>query len=257
MGPPNIIGLSYVLTIMGLFYVPEIPYTKGLSYVQLVLKLPDLPHTPPTLHKMDPYNSIGTILCTLSQHHRGIIHIKRTTSSNIKVGFMKCGIHPFNPSAISKEKMVPSTLHGTSSSLESSVDSSDSVIPQSTPSSSQTLESTPSPQFNLHSHQALALVQHLCHHHYSAPPVFRFLAHLHPLIVNPLVSAGLIPDDLSDILAIPPPDAAVEKKRTKRITGARDLTADDYHQMLLEDERKKKEAEELKQQKKEEREKKN
>ena len=63
---PNIMGLSYVLIIMGLFYVPRslilwvflmygVPYTKGLSYVQLVLKLPDLPHTPPSLHKMDPY----------------------------------------------------------------------------------------------------------------------------------------------------------------------------------------------------------
>ncbi len=76
-----------------------------------------------------------------------------------------------------------------------------------------------------------------------------------PVVRNPLVSAGLIPDELSDILATPSADAEVAKTRTKRITGARYLTADEYHQMLKEDERKEKEAEELKQ-KKEERERK-
>ena len=64
--------------------------------------------------------------------------------------------------------------------------------------------------------------------------------------VNPLVSAGLVPEDLSDILVTPPEDAAVCKKRTKRIVGARYLTSDDYTEMLREDERKRKEAEELK-----------
>ena len=58
-------------------------------------------------------------------------------------------------------------------------------------------------------------------------------------IVNPLVSAGLIPEDLSDILAAPPEDAAISKKRTKRITGARALTADDYSEMLLEEKKEK------------------
>ena len=46
------------------------------------------------------------------------------------------------------------------------------------------------------------------------------------------------------------------KRREKRITGARNLTSDEYVEMLKECERKKKEEEELKKQKKEEREKK-
>ena len=63
-------------------------------------------------------------------------------------------------------------------------------------------------------------------------------------IVNPLVAAGLIPPDLADILAKPPEDAAILKKRSKRITGARELTANEYAERLREEERKKKEAEE-------------
>ena len=66
-------------------------------------------------------------------------------------------------------------------------------------------------------------------------------------IVNPLVPAGLIPEDLSDILAVPLEDAAISKKCTKRITGVRALTADNFSEMLLEERKKKKEeAEKLK-----------
>ena len=38
-----------------------------------------------------------------------------------------------------------------------------------------------------------------------------------PGIVYPLVSAGLVSPDLMDILAVPPADAAVSKRRTKRL----------------------------------------
>ena len=58
-------------------------------------------------------------------------------------------------------------------------------------------------------------------------------------IVNPLVAAGLIPPDLADILATPPEDAAISKKRSKHITGARELTANEYAERLREEERKK------------------
>ena len=74
--------------------------------------------------------------------------------------------------------------------------------------------------------------------------------------INPLVAAGLVPEDLSDILITPASDAAVAKKRTKRIVGARHLTSDEYVQMIHNEERKKKEAEDLKEQKKAERERK-
>ena len=56
-------------------------------------------------------------------------------------------------------------------------------------------------------------------------------------IVNPLVPAGLIPEDLSDILAAPLEDAGISKKCTKRIAG---VTADDFSEMLLEERKKKK-----------------
>ena len=75
-------------------------------------------------------------------------------------------------------------------------------------------------------------------------------------IVNPLVASGLISPDLADILVTPSGDAAVAKKRTRRIVGARDLTAEDYVDMLRKDKRRKEEAEKEKQRKKEERERK-
>ena len=59
-----------------------------------------------------------------------------------------------------------------------------------------------------------------------------------------------------DILVTPSDDAAVTKKRSKRITGARDLTSKEYSDMLRNAQRKKEEAEKEKQAKKEEREKK-
>lgn len=69
-------------------------------------------------------------------------------------------------------------------------------------------------------------------------------------IVNPLVSAGLIPPDLADILATPAADAATQRK-VRRVTKARVLTAQD---MMQEKERQEKGAAELKKRWKEERE---
>ena len=62
-------------------------------------------------------------------------------------------------------------------------------------------------------------------------------------VVNPLVVSGLISPDLADILVTPSGDATVTKNHTRRIVGARDLTAEDYVSMLHEDKRKKEEAE--------------
>ena len=74
-------------------------------------------------------------------------------------------------------------------------------------------------------------------------------------IMNPLVMAGLVPEDLSDILSTPPNDSAATKKRTKCITGARNLTSEEYVEVLREDKRKKIETEEMKEKRKHEREK--
>ena len=75
----------------------------------------------------------------------------------------------------------------------------------------------------------------------STPPSF---------ITNPLVGAGLIPVNLSDILSTP------EETSTKRrrITAARVLIADEYHKMMEEKDHKGKEAAELKEKRKQERE---
>ena len=61
---------------------------------------------------------------------------------------------------------------------------------------------------------------------------------------------------MSDILVTPSSDAAVAKKRMKRIVGARHLASDEYVEMLKSEERKMKEGEDLKEQKKVERERK-
>lgn len=240
--------------------------------------------------------------------------------TNIKAGFMKCGIYPLNPNAVSKQKMIPSALYGSSdeSALPQSTSSSESsatpnsqsaplpsmpnsqsaplsstpnsqsaplpstpnsrstmqqsvssiVPPQSTPNSQAVLAITPSP--SIASPSPIASSSGVSSA-LSSPPLFSnspvsfspltspvFQSAQRPTnsspIVNPLVSAGLIPEELSDILATPSRDAAVSKKRTKRITGARDLTSNEYRKMLEEDERKKQEAEREKQRKKEERE---
>ena len=49
--------------------------------------------------------------------------------------------------------------------------------------------------------------------------------------LNPLVRAGLIPPHLADLLTTP-----TTKEPTKRITGARDLTANEYYEWLQEEE---------------------
>ncbi len=64
--------------------------------------------------------------------------------------------------------------------------------------------------------------------------------------IKPLVMAGFVPEDLSDILSTPLNDSGVTKKRTKRITGVRNLTSEECVEMHREDKRKKIAAEELK-----------
>ncbi len=50
---------------------------------------------------------------------------KAFSMSNVKAGFKKCGIYPFDPNVIDKEKMKPSEMYNRShtSSLNSSLDS--------------------------------------------------------------------------------------------------------------------------------------
>ena len=283
---------------------------------------------------------------------------------NVKAGFKKCGIYPFNPDVVPAEKMTPSTVH---KSLLSSFSSSDSSTPdpqspsyfsgrssdvlrvsddaacvvhsdQSTSHSgdapASTSHSGDAPASTSHSGDAPASMSHSgdapastshsgdapasTSHSGDAPastshsgdarastshsvdalastshsgdaPVSTSHSGDTPAsslvnsdqsvilsdtshtvssildtpsnsntdpIVNPLVASGLISPDLADILVTPSGDAAVAKKCTRRIVGARDLTAEDYVGMLRKDKRRKEEAEKEKQRKKEERERK-
>ena len=72
------------------------------------------------------------------------------------------------------------------------------------------------------------------------------------VVQNPLVMAGLVPQHLSDIFLTPQSDAANQKSR--RITGAKVLTENEYFEFVKEKERKEREATELKQKRREERE---
>ena len=201
---------------------------------------------------------------------------------NIKSGFRKTGIFPFNPDAIPKHKMIPSSVYGlmssesdscleTSNSYPSSLSTPHSQSPSlssqpadvGSPPASSSLVSpplcdipvscdtpsafqTPTPSTSAASGDSPGLCTQI-----STPSLGSSLG---SPILNPLVVAGLVPEDLSDILATPPSGAAVAKKRTKRITGARNLTADEYVEMLRKDAEKKKEATELKEKRRAEKE---
>lgn len=208
---------------------------------------------------------------------------------NIKSGFAKSGIYPLNRDAIAKSKMKPSLVHRSWTSSDS-----DSPLPQSssasstpispptpasvtplTPTQSSSASSTPispptpasvtpltpaqssSASSTQESPPTPALVAPPTpteNAPSSVPPAIHTPVSRPAGIVNPLVAAGLITADLVDILVAPAEDDAVPKKRTKRITGARDLTSEEYREMLAEDKRKKVVKEREKQKRKEERE---
>jgi len=72
-------------------------------------------------------------------------------------------------------------------------------------------------------------------------------------VENPLVRAGLVPQYLADILKTPQTDEA-SKQSSRRITGVRVLTSNEYVEIMREKDKKEKEAAELKKRRKEERE---
>ena len=212
---------------------------------------------------------------------------------NIKAGFAKSRIFPFNLNAIDKSKMVssPSSSSASSSSSEfqpaaqssetetaslpsdmspgpmpivhaspsecSSFSFSDSQAETSAPlqetyhssdsvgESSILAAASPSPvvsPWQSQNESETSGVVTSTPEARSTPPSF---------ITNPLVAAGLIPANLSDILSTPEETTSTKQRR---ITGARVLTADEYHKMMEEKDRKEKEAAELKEKRKQERE---
>ena len=167
--------------------------------------------------------------------------------SNIKAGFAKCGIHPFDPDAIDQSKIMQ-PLEGSSSSTDDSSGAasssasfdtssaspgSDSQIPSvnSSPnvsslsshvdghSSSQVPSGSPLTYTPTTSTASVSLSQPLTpvssHGQQASTPLSQ------PHVQNPLVRAGLVPERLVDILS--PQTVNATEKRSRRITGVRFL----------------------------------
>ena len=181
--------------------------------------------------------------------------------TNIKAGFAKCGIYPFNPDAIQKAKIVSSPACG-ESSTDQSTTSSRSQTPiqgdsssalHSTPASVNSSSSTTFPDSASSIAGATASSSEVSA--VSPSPVVSPLDSQNSSGVfcstptlNPLVKAGLIPPDLVDILATPP----TTSEPTMPITDARELTVNEYYEWLHAEELKKKKAAEEKQRRSEE-----
>ena len=194
--------------------------------------------------------------------------------SNIKSGFAKCGIHPYNPDAIDKSKLAPSLVHSSTddsstssatcypTSASSNVDLSSISLTSSDEVSFSTLSPFVSSLENDGSSQVAPEVtpesqrSSMSHPPQTSTPQYQQLSPLSftpQAVENPLVKAGLIPQHLADILTTPCADEAAGKKSSRRITGVRVLTANEYVDMVREKDKREKEAAELKQKKKEER----
>ena len=189
---------------------------------------------------------------------------------NIKAGFAKFGVYPFNRNAVPIEKMIPSVLHkyslsvSSGSSSDSPRSSSCDSHPGSSPSemcpdhaTSPTATSASSSPGVVPASSTPCVLPMSCVVPLSSTPTCvsasTSATSVSPTSTNPLVMAGIILADMADILTTPLPDAAMIRKRTKRITGARDLTANEYRDMLLKEKRRKEDLEQQKIQRIEER----
>lgn len=209
--------------------------------------------------------------------------------SNVKSGFAKCGIYPFDPNAIDRSKIMQ-PLQGSSSSTESDSSGTLSAASPSLDTQSSSVEPSsdcsqipsvnPSPIVSSFTSDvddySSSQVSSGSLHRTSTPitltsqpvtptasvsqpftPVSSYNEQpstplSRPHIENPLVRAGLVPVHLADILS--PQTDNVAEKRSRRITGVRVLTSNEYTEMMREKDRREKEAAEMKQIRKEERE---
>ena len=147
--------------------------------------------------------------------------------TNIKSGFEKCGIYPFNPNAIKSAKMLPSASYG---STESGTSSEQSSTPSPAPfhgESSSVRHSTPmssisagsSSESNYPPSDSTTLTASVCNSEGSSLSS-TCISSPSPIVsplnsqstcgvscstptLNPLVRVGLIPPHLADILTPP------------------------------------------------------
>ena len=196
--------------------------------------------------------------------------------ANIKADFTKIRIYLFNPDAVATSKVVPSILYESPLFLSSAPsEPQSSMLSQSSTSSDPQSSASSDPQSSASSdfQSKMASSSTLSCNDSSAlqsdddcdatsltvaspSPISSPLSFentnssacmntsprpgsLTP-IVNPLVAVGLVPPDLADILVTPSKDAAVSNMGTKRtcITGARELTSNEYVEWSKEKQRK-------------------
>ena len=197
---------------------------------------------------------------------------KSFSMSNIKAGFAKTGIFPFNPDAVEKSKMKPSECYqylDTSTSSDGAGESTAGdesaesfilapVTPSPvvsdcqqettnllTPPASDSSQTAPVPDSTSVADTPTSLT--------ITPPQESSTPQTRSSATNPLVRAGLVPTHLADLFSTPETEMQPKKRR---IVKARVLTENEYVEMMKEKDRKEKETEELKQKRKEEREKK-
>ncbi len=211
---------------------------------------------------------------------------KAFSMSNIKSGFTKTRIYPFNPEAIDKEKLVPSDVHDTQTGESSSgseetltqenpLDATPTQEPShttlaqensshttptqenpsyATPSQEEPSHTTPTQENPSNTSQTSVICPETNSSSSSCgitPPLFSSPSYVSetstsPEIVNPLVTAGLVPQNLSDILV--PCNIPVPKRR--RIVDARVVTEDEYYTILVEKDAKEKAEKQAKEKRK-------
>ena len=199
---------------------------------------------------------------------------KAFSMSNIKAGFKKCGIHPFDPNAIDQSNILPSfssspstdesytsaevsssSVAGADNNLNMSVlsTSEESQIPSVNPSpivssiSSHADDGNSSPQVSSRSLTSTPVASGSAGSRSSSQDQFSTTPRCRPKIDNSLVRVRFVPQDLADIFVTPQVDE--RDKRPRRITGVRVLTSNEY---VREKDRKEKEVSEVKQRRKEE-----
>ena len=129
----------------------------------------------------------------------------------IKSGFRKCGIFPYNPDAISKEKMSPSSMYNLSS-CPSSVPSTPPSSGSSAPTSSSPVFSSPNPGPSApislspvvptqNSSSGVSCCSSVSPTLFTTPDSTSsgYVAQSLSPTNNPLVAAGLVPEELHDI----------------------------------------------------------
>ena len=184
--------------------------------------------------------------------------------TNIKNGFRKCGIFPLNRDAIDTSKLAPSKIYQNVHSDCASSNGSNASVSSETENlladhSPLSVGTSPAVTNDAQQDEASNVDKSSSSTNEFTPPMFstpnssvNCSGGSTTPVINPLVKAGLVPENLADILSASDPE--IQPKR--RIVKARVLTEGEYYEILKEKERKEKEEKEKKEKNRIEREKK-